>query len=240
MRSSACDTVPRYCARPVPLLTHIPLGPRPWLHQLRSRLPGFVRWLHSYYGGVRLLMIVHHRLRLLAFPDAGQCSTHAGAWPTMRSPGSRAKSVRTCQCLRPRRAVWALALSRPSVLAFRHRNDVGNPGRHLLVLSISQFDPKATSGDPLNISSGPAQRLPDVETRRLWPHITTRRSRTRGLAAADPFVIAVAKIGGAGWTVVADEHPGSSDNRKIPFVCNAPAGKSGAVVAIAWIPGFSS
>jgi hypothetical protein len=29
---------------------------------------------------------------------------------------SRAKSVRTCQCLRPRRAVWALALSRPSVL----------------------------------------------------------------------------------------------------------------------------
>src|SRR5881397_3608913 len=34
----------------------------------------------------------------------------------MRSPGSRAKSVRTCQCLRPRRVVWALALSRPSVL----------------------------------------------------------------------------------------------------------------------------
>src|SRR5437764_1098125 len=37
-------------------------------------------------------------------------------WPTMRSPGSQAESVRTCQCLRPRRAVWALALSRPSVL----------------------------------------------------------------------------------------------------------------------------
>src|ERR1019366_9148952 len=50
------------------LLIHIPLGPRPWLHQLRGRLPGFVRRLHSYYGGVRLLMIVHHRLRLLAFP----------------------------------------------------------------------------------------------------------------------------------------------------------------------------
>ena len=31
-------------------------------------------------------------------------------------PGSRAESVRTCQCLRPRRAVWALAISRPSVL----------------------------------------------------------------------------------------------------------------------------
>src|SRR4030088_2332327 len=47
---------------------HIPLGPSPWLHQLRCRLPVFVRRLHSYYGGVRLLMIVHHRLRLLAFP----------------------------------------------------------------------------------------------------------------------------------------------------------------------------
>src|SRR5258708_7171314 len=97
------------------LLTHIPLGPRPWLHQLRSRLPGFVRRLHSYYGGVRLLMIVHHRLRLLAFPTRTSAA-RMWRWPTMRSPGSRAKSVRTCQCLRPRRAVWALALSRPSVL----------------------------------------------------------------------------------------------------------------------------
>ena len=33
-----------------------------------------------------------------------------------RSPGSRARSVCTCQCLRPRRAVWTLAMSRPSVL----------------------------------------------------------------------------------------------------------------------------
>ena len=36
--------------------------------------------------------------------------------PDVRSPGSRARSVRTCQGLRPRRAVRALALSRPSVL----------------------------------------------------------------------------------------------------------------------------
>src|SRR3979490_1869379 len=67
MRFSACDGSPVLCpARR--LLTHIPLGPRPWLPQLRIRLPGFVRRLHSYYGGGRLLMIVHHRLRLLAFP----------------------------------------------------------------------------------------------------------------------------------------------------------------------------
>src|SRR6476620_12753484 len=50
------------------LLARIPLGPRPWLHQLRSGSLRFVRRLHSYYDGVRLLVSVHHRLRLLAFP----------------------------------------------------------------------------------------------------------------------------------------------------------------------------
>jgi Domain of unknown function (DUF4411) len=43
----------------------------------------------------------------------------------------------------------------------------------------------------------------------------------KGISGADPFVIAMAKDGGARWTVVADEHPGSQENRKIPFVCNA-------------------
>src|SRR5262245_34593805 len=60
------------------LLARIPLGPRPSLHWLRCiRLPGSslpresfrcVRQLPSYDGGVRLLVPVHHRLRLLAFP----------------------------------------------------------------------------------------------------------------------------------------------------------------------------
>src|SRR5262249_28996476 len=59
-------------------LARIPLGPRPWLHRLRCVRPlrrslcsarfRFVRRLHRYYGGVRLLVPVHHRLRLLAFP----------------------------------------------------------------------------------------------------------------------------------------------------------------------------
>jgi hypothetical protein len=44
---------------------------------------------------------------------------------------------------------------------------------------------------------------------------------TKGINGADPFVIAMARDGGAHWTVVADEHPGSPQNRKIPFVCNA-------------------
>ena len=38
------------------------------------------------------------------------------AWPEARSPGSRARSLRTCWGLRPRRAGQALALARPSVL----------------------------------------------------------------------------------------------------------------------------
>jgi len=42
----------------------------------------------------------------------------------------------------------------------------------------------------------------------------------KGIAGADPFVIAMAKDGGAHWVVVNDEHPGSMENRKIPFVCN--------------------
>jgi hypothetical protein len=45
----------------------------------------------------------------------------------------------------------------------------------------------------------------------------------KGISGADPFVIGMAKSNGAQWTVVADEHAGSQDNRKIPFVCQAEA-----------------
>lgn len=41
----------------------------------------------------------------------------------------------------------------------------------------------------------------------------------KGINGADPFVIAMAKDGGPHWTVVCDEHPGSQENRKIPWVC---------------------
>jgi len=44
-------------------------------------LPGFVRRLHGYYGGVRLLTIVHHRLRLLAFPTRTSAATVPGIGP---------------------------------------------------------------------------------------------------------------------------------------------------------------
>src|SRR5215831_10590099 len=77
MRSSACDTLTRLCAQRA-LLVRISLGLRPWLHWLRcgwlrcgllhGRARHFVHRLRSYYDGVRLLVPVHHRLRLLAFP----------------------------------------------------------------------------------------------------------------------------------------------------------------------------
>ena len=103
--------------RPVrALLARVPLGPRPWLHRLRCRSPGFVRRLPSYYSGVRPLTIVHHRLRLLAFPMRTTATRVLSPWSTVRSPGSRTKSVCTCQGLRPRRADRALALACPSVL----------------------------------------------------------------------------------------------------------------------------
>src|SRR5260370_41624186 len=34
------------------LLSHVPLGPLPWLHQLRAQLPRFVRRLQCYYEEV--------------------------------------------------------------------------------------------------------------------------------------------------------------------------------------------
>src|SRR5215813_4942664 len=65
------------------LLIRIPLGPRPSLHRLRGGLLRFVRRLPSYYGEVRLLGSVHHRLRLLTFPmRAG----NGGAVPVRPDP----------------------------------------------------------------------------------------------------------------------------------------------------------
>ncbi len=51
-------------------------------------------------------------------------------------------------------------------------------------------------------------------------HINTAKPH-KGINGGDPFVIAMAKEGGRNWTVVSDEHPGTIENRKIPFVCGA-------------------
>src|SRR5271170_6347410 len=76
-------------------------------------------WLLRYYGRIRLLVAGHHRLRLLAFP----MRTNRGMppWSTTRPPGSRTKSVCTCQGLRPRRVVGELAIARPFVWPSAYR-----------------------------------------------------------------------------------------------------------------------
>ena len=65
------------------------------------------------------------------------------------------------------------------------------------------------------------QQIMATHHNRLKPH--------KGINGADPFVIAMAKNGGISsaidggpnWIVVSDEHPGTAESRKIPFVCNA-------------------
>jgi hypothetical protein len=101
--SGACFAAPRFPWSP-------PLAPPPL--PPASRLCSVASQLH---GGVRLLVIVHRWLRLLAFPPR-TIRDSWGLWPTRRSPGSRTRSVRACQVLRPRRAVQVLASARLDIL----------------------------------------------------------------------------------------------------------------------------
>lgn len=57
--------------------------------------------------------------------------------------------------------------------------------------------------------------------RRLMAEHHNPQKPLKGINGADPFVIAMAQDGGARWIVVSDEHPGSQESRKIPFVCKA-------------------
>ncbi len=53
------------------------------------------------------------------------CLAALGLWPIQRPPGSRPKSVRTCQGLRPRRVRQALAVTHLSALSSVEVNNVG-------------------------------------------------------------------------------------------------------------------
>src|SRR6266446_5561148 len=59
-------------------------------------------------------------------PDAGQSRTrYERCWSAVGPPGSRTRSFCTCQGLRPRRVVQALANGAPVRVAFHIRNCVG-------------------------------------------------------------------------------------------------------------------
>src|SRR6187200_2287521 len=112
MRSSACGTRSPALSLVRALLARIPLGPRPSLHRLRCvRFPcrschrwsfRFVRRLRCYYGGVRLLGSVHHRLRLLTFPMRATTGVPLRSNP--RSPSFRCDPFARDVALDPDRA----------------------------------------------------------------------------------------------------------------------------------------
>src|SRR5712672_2538783 len=86
-RSSACDTLARSCARRVLCWPAFPLVSVLGSPGSRHGSLRFVRRLLGYYDGVRLLGLVHHRLRLLVFPMR-TCGVHPQAEPeTSRFPG---------------------------------------------------------------------------------------------------------------------------------------------------------
>ena len=122
MRSSACDTLSRSCARRVLCWPAFPSAPA-----LRStgsaadRPALFVGFIATMAGSdFSRPCIAGSAPRL---PDADQAALRR--WSDARSPGSRARSVRTCQGLRPRRAGRPLALARPDRVAFRDLKRVG-------------------------------------------------------------------------------------------------------------------
>jgi Domain of unknown function (DUF4411) len=59
------------------------------------------------------------------------------------------------------------------------------------------------------------------EVARLMKKHHNAKKPGKGISGADPFVIAMAKTLGVGWIVICNEHEGSQENRKIPYVCKA-------------------
>ena len=82
-------------------------------------------------------------------------------WPIPRPPGSRTRSVRACQGLRPRRVEPALALSRRLMLPSAHKMNVGTREA-----SFSRFNGWPTRS-PVN-ASRTASRPPAHDSGPMW------------------------------------------------------------------------
>ena len=121
-RSSACDTLSRSCARRVLCWSAFPSVPA-----LGST--GSAADRSALFVGFSATMAESDFSRpcIIGYGSSpSRCGPAAACRrPDARSPGSRARSVRTCQGLRPRRAVGALAITRPPVLPSASSNGVG-------------------------------------------------------------------------------------------------------------------
>jgi hypothetical protein len=112
MRSNACDTLTRSCARHVLCWPALPLAPvlgsTGSATDHSALFVGFVATTtESDFSGSCIIGF-----------DSSSSRCGPGAFalrPNPRPPGSRAKSFHTCQGLRPRRAGRALAITRPSM-----------------------------------------------------------------------------------------------------------------------------
>ena len=102
------------------MLARVPLGPRPSLHRLRRRSPGLVRWLPRYYGGVRLLEFVHHRLRLLVFPMRTRGSPPLAKPEISRFPRKELPHMPGSRTTPGRAAARAIASVRVAFRTFEH------------------------------------------------------------------------------------------------------------------------
>ena len=117
-RSSAWDTLSRILCPVRVGLARVPLGSALRSTASAAGCPalfgGFVATMAESTSHARTSSASAPRL-----PDAGR--NGEPPWPGKRSPGSRARSVRTCQGLRSRRVVRALAIAPPPVLRSANR-----------------------------------------------------------------------------------------------------------------------
>jgi hypothetical protein len=130
----------------------------PSLHRLRRSTGHVVRRLPRYSGWVRLLRIVHHGLRPPAFPVRPQARRPRAM---RRPPGSRAGDVRTCQGLRRRGAVRALAIACPTILP-----SAGTRASALRMIGISPLNGWPMRS-PVN-ASRVASRRPAHDSGPVW------------------------------------------------------------------------
>jgi hypothetical protein len=101
--------------RPVrALLIRVPLGPRPWLHGLRHRSPGFVRRLRHYYAGVRQI------------GNLEQLLNDAGAVRIARGSNVRSGSIATGSSQPQVRPCWLFNKQCPFKLTYKCRNCLGS------------------------------------------------------------------------------------------------------------------